>query len=43
MGLKFLRDEFNYQPKIAVSADSFGHSQTSLAILAHIGVEGYFV
>ena len=42
-GLSFLKEEFNYFPKAAVSADSFGHSQTTLAILAHIGVEGFFV
>lgn len=43
LGLHFLKEEFNYYPKVAVSADSFGHSQGTLAILAHLGIEGYFV
>jgi hypothetical protein len=43
IGLKFLKDELNYIPKAAISADSFGHSQTTLAILAHLGIEGFFV
>jgi hypothetical protein len=38
-----LKEEFNYFPKAAISADSFGHSQTTLAILAHLGIEGFFV
>jgi hypothetical protein len=38
MGLRFLKENFEYYPRAAVSADSFGHSQTTLAILAHIGV-----
>ena len=41
--LHFLKEEFDYCPKIAIAADSFGHSQSTLAILAHIGIEGYFV
>ncbi len=43
LGLHFLRDNFNYTPKVAISADSFGHSQSTAAILAHLGIEGYFV
>jgi hypothetical protein len=43
VGLRFLKENFNYYPKAAVSADSFGHSQSTLAMLAHMGVEGYFV
>ncbi len=38
-----MKEELNYIPRIAVSADSFGHSQSTLAILAHMGIEGYFV
>lgn len=38
LGLHFLKKEFNYYPKVAVAADSFGHSQTTLAILAHLGI-----
>ena len=43
VGLRFLKENFEYYPRAAVSADSFGHSQSTLAILAHLGVEGYFV
>lgn len=43
LGLHFLKEEFDYFPRVAVSADSFGHSQSTLAILAHLGVEGFFV
>ena len=38
MGLRFLKENFDYYPRTAVSADSFGHSSTTLAILAHMGV-----
>jgi alpha-mannosidase len=38
MGLRFLKEEFGYHPKAAISADSFGHSQSTLAILAHLGI-----
>lgn len=38
LGLHFLKEEFDYYPRVAVSADSFGHSQSTLAILAHLGV-----
>lgn len=30
-------------PKVAISADSFGHSQSNAAILSHIGMEGSLV
>lgn len=43
MGLHFLKGELDYTPKVAISADSFGHSQSTLAILAHIGIEGFLV
>lgn len=43
LGLRFLKEEFGYFPKVAISADSFGHSQSTLAILAHLGIEGFFV
>lgn len=38
LGLRFLKTEFDYRPKVAIAADSFGHSQSTLAILAHIGI-----
>ena len=43
LGLHYLKTEFDYYPRAQVAADSFGHSQSTLAILAHLGVEGYFV
>lgn len=42
-GLRFLKEELNYYPRIAIAADAFGHSQSTLAMLAHIGIEGYLV
>ena len=30
-------------PKVAVSADSFGHSQSMAALLVHFGIEGFLV
>lgn len=38
-----MKEEFNYYPKVGIAADSFGHSQSTLALLAHFGIEGYFV
>jgi hypothetical protein len=38
LGLHFLKEEFAYYPKVAVSADSFGHSQSTLVIFSHLGI-----
>lgn len=43
IGLHWLKKEFGYAPKVAISADSFGHSQSNAAILSHIGIEGSLV
>lgn len=43
IGLHWLKKQFGYAPKVAISADSFGHSQSNAAILSHIGIEGSLV
>ena len=43
IGSHFLEKEFGYVPKVAVSADSFGHSQSMAALLVHFGIEGFLV
>jgi hypothetical protein len=43
LGSHFLQEEFGYLPKVAISADSFGHSQSMAALLTHFGIEGFLV
>lgn len=43
LGSHYLETEFNYFPKVAISADSFGHSQSMAALLSHFGIQAFLV